>query len=90
MCGNDESLNFLRDWLHLWHERRYQSRKDSSNKDQTDMPNDDDDYNCSDCDHISKDINEEGSLQNVLLITGPVGVCRYIFCHDCDIHAMDG
>lgn len=73
VCGNDESLNFLRDWLHHWHERRYQNRKDSSNKDQTDIPDGDGDYNCADCDYASKDVSEEGSLKNVLLITGPVG-----------------
>jgi hypothetical protein len=68
----------LRDWLHHWHERRYQNRKDSSNKDQTDIPDGDGDYNCPDCDYASKDVSEEGSLKNVLLITGPVGVCRII------------
>lgn len=75
VCGNDESLTFLRDWLHLWHERRYQSRKDSFYKDQSDIPNNNDAYNCYGCEYASKDINEEGSLQNVLLVTGPVGVC---------------
>jgi hypothetical protein len=38
------------------------------------MPNDDGDYNCPDFDYDSKDVDEEGSLKNVLLITGPVGV----------------
>jgi hypothetical protein len=42
------------------------------------MPNDDGDYNCPDSDHDSKDVDEEGSLKNVLLITGPVGVCGII------------
>ncbi|TKY56163.1 ATPase family AAA domain-containing protein 5 [Spatholobus suberectus] len=66
VCGNEGAMNFLRDWLHLWHERRYQCRKDSSNRDRGDRQNDDDaDYICSD--------NEEDSLQNVLLITGPTG-----------------
>ncbi|XP_061363887.1 uncharacterized protein LOC133307395 [Gastrolobium bilobum] len=73
VCGNDESVNFLRDWLHLWHERRYQSRKDSSNRDKSDMQDDDDDYNCSHSDYRSEDIDEDDSLQNVLLITGPIG-----------------
>ncbi|WJX10250.1 hypothetical protein P8452_00995 [Trifolium repens] len=73
VCGNVESMNFLRDWLNLWRERRYPNRKDSSNKDQIDMPNDDGDYNCPDFDYDSKDVDEEGSLKNVLLITGPVG-----------------
>jgi hypothetical protein len=42
------------------------------------MPNDDGDYNCPDFDYDSKDVDEEGSLKNVLLITGPVGVCGII------------
>ncbi|XP_019430603.1 PREDICTED: uncharacterized protein LOC109337953 isoform X1 [Lupinus angustifolius] len=71
VCGNDESVNFLRDWLHLWHERRYQSRKDSSIKDQCGTQNDD--FNCSDSDYDLEDCNEKDSLQNVLLITGPIG-----------------
>ncbi|CAK8570335.1 unnamed protein product [Lathyrus sativus] len=70
VCGNRESLKFLRDWLHLWHERRYKNRKGSSNKDHLDILNVDSDYNCPDRDYASKD---EGSLKNVLLITGPVG-----------------
>ncbi|KAH1255873.1 hypothetical protein AAZV13_04G206200 [Glycine max] len=76
VCGNDESVNFLRDWLHLWHERRYKSRKDISDMDKSDMRDvgdDDDDYKCSYSDYDSEDINEEDSLQNVLLITGPIG-----------------
>ncbi|KAF1868973.1 hypothetical protein Lal_00048253 [Lupinus albus] len=71
VCGNDESVNFLRDWLHLWHERRYQSRKDSSIKDQCGTQNDY--FNCSDSDYDLEDCNEKDSLQNVLLITGPIG-----------------
>ncbi|KAL2638228.1 hypothetical protein AAZV13_06G103200 [Glycine max] len=73
VCGNDESVNFLRDWLHLWHERRYKSRKDISDMDKSDMRDVDDDYKCSCSDYDSEDINEEDSLQNVLLITGPIG-----------------
>ncbi|CAL0307858.1 unnamed protein product [Lupinus luteus] len=71
VCGNGESVNFLRDWLHLWHERRYQSRKDSSIKDQCGTQNDD--FNCSDSDYDLEDCNVKDSLQNVLLITGPIG-----------------
>ncbi|KAK7275661.1 hypothetical protein RIF29_16782 [Crotalaria pallida] len=70
VCGNAESVNFLREWLHHWHERRYQSRKESSNKDQSDKQ--DGNYNCSDSDYDSKDSNEK-SLHNILLITGPIG-----------------
>ncbi|KAJ1388107.1 P-loop containing nucleoside triphosphate hydrolase [Sesbania bispinosa] len=73
VCGNDEAVNFLRDWLHLWHERRYQSRKDASNRDKSNMQDGDDDYNFSHSDYDSEDMDGEDSLQNVLLITGPIG-----------------
>ncbi|KAE9587188.1 putative checkpoint protein Rad17/Rad24 [Lupinus albus] len=73
VCGNDEAVNILRDWLHQWHEKRYQSRKKSSIGDKIDIQDDDDDYICSRSDYDSEDNNEEDSLQNVLLITGPIG-----------------
>lgn len=71
-------MNFLRDWLHLWHERCYKSKKDTSDMDKIDMrdvEDDDDDYKCSYSDYDSEDMDEKDSLQNVLLITGPIGVC---------------
>ena len=71
-------MNFLRDWLHLWHERRYKSRKDISDMDKSDMRDVDDDYKCSCSDYDSEDINEEDSLQNVLLITGPILGCAHM------------
>lgn len=86
VCGNDASVNFLRDWLHSWHERRYQSRKDASNRDKSNMQDDgddDDEYLCSHSDCDSEDMNEEDSLQNVLLITGPIGVCGCLLCQNC-------
>lgn len=88
MCGNEEAMNFLRDWLHLWHERLYQCRKDSSNRDRSNRQ-DDDDYICSDSDYAPEDINEEDSVQNVLLITGPIGVRENIFSQNCGIHPID-
>lgn len=87
VCGNDESVNFLRDWLHLWRERRYAGRKATSSKDKNDMQDDDDgDYDCSHSDYDSEDMNEEDSLQNVLLITGPVGVCGNLLWQNCHMH----
>ncbi|XP_020211391.1 uncharacterized protein LOC109796146 isoform X2 [Cajanus cajan] len=72
VCGNEEAVNFLRDWLHLWHKRRYEcSKKDSSNRDS--QRQDDDNHIYSDSDHASEVIDEKDSLQNVLLITGPIG-----------------
>lgn len=76
-------MNFLRDWLHLWHERRYKSRKDISDMDKSDMRDVDDDYKCSCSDYDSEDINEEDSLQNVLLITGPIGVSGNLLQNSC-------
>lgn len=76
VCGNDEAVSFLSDWLHQWHERRYKPRKETCKRDTRVMQDDDDDdYMCSDSDYDSEDMNEEDSLQNVLLITGPTGVC---------------
>ncbi|KAF3967452.1 hypothetical protein CMV_008550 [Castanea mollissima] len=68
VCGNDESVKFLSDWLHMWHERGFQISKVRTDGDQCDMQ--DDDYRCSD----SEDIDEETGLKNVLLVTGPVGL----------------
>ncbi|XP_027332493.1 uncharacterized protein LOC113847527 isoform X2 [Abrus precatorius] len=73
VCGNDEALNILGEWLHLWHEKRYQCRRESSDRDMSDMKDDEDDYNCSDGDYAPKYIDDKDSLQNVLLLTGPVG-----------------
>lgn len=66
MCGNEEAMNSLRDWLHLWHERLSQCRKSSYNKGRSDRQD------------ASEDIHQ-GPLQSVLLITGPIGVRENIF-----------
>ncbi|KAK8466810.1 hypothetical protein PHAVU_008G163600 [Phaseolus vulgaris] len=63
VCGNEEAINFLSDWLDLWHKRLYQSRKSSSNKGQSKRQDDGAD---------SEDIHES-PLQSVLLVTGPIG-----------------
>lgn len=70
-------MKFLRDWLQLWRGRHHQSRKDALYRDKGNMQgeNDDDDYDCSHCDYDSEDMTDEYSLENVLLITGPIGVC---------------
>jgi len=41
-----------------------------------DVEEDDDDYKCSYSDYDSEDINDKDSLQKVLLISGPIGVCK--------------
>ncbi|GFY85345.1 P-loop containing nucleoside triphosphate hydrolases superfamily protein [Actinidia rufa] len=71
VCGNEESVSFLSEWLHLWHQRDFRSSND--------LPVDenfivqDDYYNCSQSDCDSDNRDEENSLKNVLLVTGPVG-----------------
>ncbi|KAK4572862.1 hypothetical protein RGQ29_031029 [Quercus rubra] len=77
VCGNDESVKFLSDWLHMWHERGFQISKVGTDGDQCDMQ--DDDYRCSD----SEDIDEEPGLKNVLLVTGPVGCGKSAAIYAC-------
>ncbi|KAL7246280.1 hypothetical protein ACSBR2_001409 [Camellia fascicularis] len=71
VCGNEESVNFLSEWLRLWHESGFRSSKDRTVGKKFIVQ--DDDYNCyqSDCDSENKD--EENGLKNVLLVAGPVG-----------------
>ncbi|KOM41588.1 hypothetical protein LR48_Vigan04g178600 [Vigna angularis] len=86
VCGNDESVNFLSDWLHCWHERQYKSRNDNTDTDKSgmqDVEDEDDDYKCSYSDCDSEDMNEKDSLQNVLLITGPIGSGKSSAVHAC-------
>lgn len=80
-------MKFLRDWLHLWHERRYRSRKDFPERDRSNLPcSDDDDYDYSHSDYDSEDTTEEDTLENVLLITGPIGVCENLLVKNCGIN----
>ncbi|XP_027903010.1 uncharacterized protein LOC114163118 isoform X3 [Vigna unguiculata] len=86
VCGNDESVNFLSDWLHRWHERQYKSRKDNTGTNKSgmqDVEDDDDDYKYSYSDCDSEDINEKDSLPKVLLITGPIGSGKSSAVHAC-------
>ncbi|KAL5077888.1 hypothetical protein RYX36_016872 [Vicia faba] len=61
VCGSDEAVNFLSDWLHQWHERRYNPSKETSNRD-TRVMQDDDYYMCSGSDYDLEDMNEDDSL----------------------------
>ncbi|XP_022768199.1 uncharacterized protein LOC111312307 isoform X1 [Durio zibethinus] len=71
VCGNTESVKFMSEWLHIWRERSFQAIKAIDNFDKGNMQEDDDDYCESDFD--SENIDEENSLKNVLLVTGPIG-----------------
>ncbi|KAM7507737.1 hypothetical protein LguiA_018190 [Lonicera macranthoides] len=71
ICGNHESVEFINEWLRLWHEKGFQTSKNRNNS--VKRIEQDVDYNCYPSDSDSADIGEEDSLKNVLLVTGPVG-----------------
>nr|XP_027089811.1 uncharacterized protein LOC113710932 isoform X2 [Coffea arabica] len=71
ICGNDEAVKFISQWLYLWHEKGSQSGKSSFHDEQT--VGEDIDYSSHQSDTDSENIDEETSLKNVLLVTGPVG-----------------
>ena len=72
MCGNGESIKLLSEWLHLWHEKDSQSSKKATCGDKCTMQDSDNGFYESDSD---SDSNEGSDLKNVMLVTGPVGVC---------------
>ncbi|XP_048332117.2 uncharacterized protein LOC107421034 isoform X1 [Ziziphus jujuba] len=71
VCGNDESVKFLNEWLRLWRVRGFRIRKDHTAPHSDEMQ--DKDYSCSENDSDSEGKNEAVSMKNVLLITGPAG-----------------
>ncbi|KAL3840005.1 hypothetical protein ACJIZ3_024596 [Penstemon smallii] len=71
ICGNCESVNFLSEWLHLWHKRGSLTSRSRSTEDKSVARDIDHDYQQSDSDTDTMD--DEESLKNVLLVTGPVG-----------------
>ncbi|CDP18333.1 unnamed protein product [Coffea canephora] len=72
ICGNDEAVKFISQWLYLWHEKGSQSGKSSFHDEQT--VGEDIDYSSHQSDTDSENIDEETSLKNVLLVMGPVGL----------------
>lgn len=77
VCGNDESVKFLNEWLRLWRVRGFRIRKDHTAPHSDEMQ--DKDYSCSENDSDSEGKTEAVSMKNVLLITGPAGVSANIF-----------
>ncbi|XP_010999406.1 PREDICTED: uncharacterized protein LOC105107249 [Populus euphratica] len=71
VCGNDESVKLLSEWLCSWKQRGHQASTDTFSGDVHDRQ--DADYTCSQSDSDSENTNEGASLKNVLLITGPAG-----------------
>ncbi|GAV84126.1 hypothetical protein CFOL_v3_27570 [Cephalotus follicularis] len=71
ICGNNEAVKVMSEWLHQWHERDTRTIKDLTDWDNCNI--DDDDYDCYGSDPDSEDIDEGTTLKNILLVTGPVG-----------------
>ncbi|XP_024979178.1 uncharacterized protein LOC112516395 isoform X2 [Cynara cardunculus var. scolymus] len=71
ICGNYESVKFLNEWLRLWHEKGSRTNKCSTDTDKWIMQ--DVDLNYCPSDSASQYTDEESTLKNVLLVTGPVG-----------------
>lgn len=72
ICGNDESVKFLNEWLRLWCERHHQNGKCLNGLDESSSLENSNSYHLHDSD---LEFTEEGArLKNVLLIIGPVGV----------------
>ncbi|KAM6544442.1 hypothetical protein CsatB_008889 [Cannabis sativa] len=74
VCGNDDSVKFLSEWLQQWRERDFEICNDLIDCDTSDRQ--EDDYICSESDSDSGSQYEEDRLKNVLLVTGPVGVTK--------------
>uniref|UniRef100_A0A6N2LUI4 ATPase AAA-type core domain-containing protein n=1 Tax=Salix viminalis TaxID=40686 RepID=A0A6N2LUI4_SALVM len=71
VCGNDESVKLLSEWLCSWQQRGCQPSTDTFSGDVCDRQ--DADYTCSQSNSDLENNNEGASLKNVLLITGPTG-----------------
>ncbi|KAI3774938.1 hypothetical protein L1987_49502 [Smallanthus sonchifolius] len=81
ICGNLESVKFLNEWLQQWHEKGSRTNKCSTDNNNWIMQDVDLNYCPSDCD--SEYSNEENSLKNVLLVTGPVGCGKSAAIYAC-------
>ncbi|KAL0438091.1 UNVERIFIED_CONTAM: ATPase family AAA domain-containing protein 5 [Sesamum latifolium] len=71
ICGNGEAVEFLSEWLHLWHRRGSLISRSCMDEDISVVQDIDHDYEQNDADYDT--INDEETLKNVLLITGPAG-----------------
>lgn len=74
ICGNAESVSFLSEWLQLWQARGSMAIRGCTDEENSTPQDVDCDYQQSESDN---DDSEE-SLKNVLLVTGPVGVCSIL------------
>lgn len=63
-------MKFINDWLQLWHAADFRVRKKARNADNFVI---NDEY-----DSDEENADEPPSLKNVLLVSGPVGVCSLL------------
>ncbi|XP_038717111.1 uncharacterized protein LOC120010394 isoform X2 [Tripterygium wilfordii] len=70
VCGNEESVKFLSEWLRLWRERDHKPSKNSIGGDESNIEDTYDEWYPSDTDSGNID---GPRLKNLLLVTGPVG-----------------
>lgn len=79
VCGNDESVNFLSEWLRLWYKRDFRASKEPTGSGNCDRQFND--YSCSQSDSDLESETEEASMKknNVLLVTGPIGVYTNLY-----------
>ncbi|KAL0314309.1 UNVERIFIED_CONTAM: ATPase family AAA domain-containing protein 5 [Sesamum angustifolium] len=71
ICGNGEAVEFLSEWLHLWHRRGSLISRSCMDEGISVLQDIDHDYEQNDADYDT--VNDEETLKNVLLITGPAG-----------------
>ncbi|KAJ4930455.1 hypothetical protein NE237_000138 [Protea cynaroides] len=71
VCGNDESVRFVNEWLRSWNERYLKKSKMSIDDDECSSQDSDNSWYQIDSD--TENLEEGRSLKNVLLVTGPVG-----------------
>ncbi|CAA7400890.1 unnamed protein product [Spirodela intermedia] len=79
VCGNNEAVKFLVEWLASWHERCLQEAKGRTSK--TICIDEDSDESLYENDSDSE--NDEASRRNVLLVTGPVGCGKTAAIYAC-------
>ncbi|XP_010274309.1 PREDICTED: uncharacterized protein LOC104609641 isoform X2 [Nelumbo nucifera] len=81
VCGNSESVKFLSEWLHLWHERDLQTNKTSTSQDECSSK--DSDHGWFEDDSDTESMEEGDALKNVLLVLGPVGCGKSAAIYAC-------
>ncbi|PKI38434.1 hypothetical protein CRG98_041133, partial [Punica granatum] len=80
VCGNDDSVKFLSEWLHLWHQRHNHNSRYVNALDDSGSLEHSNSYHLPDSD---SEYTEEEGLKNVLLIIGPIGCGKSAAIYAC-------